>query len=47
MIDLLWYHFIHDLVDGINPLLGYKNKTYGARSALRDDYSKYKSYKSN
>ena len=27
MMDLLWYHFIRDLVGGSSGLLGYKNKT--------------------
>ena len=45
MIDLLWYHFICDLVGGSNGLLGYKNKANGAaRSALRDDYSLLKKF---
>ena len=38
MMDLLWYHFIRDLVGGSNELSDYKNKTYGAQSTLRDDY---------
>ena len=46
MTDLLWYHFILDLVGGSNGLLGYKNKTYNVRSALTDDES-YKMYMNN
>ena len=45
IMDLLWYQFIRDLIEGSNGLLDYKNKScknfcqnYSAQIAFRDDY---------